>query len=302
MSDPSYGACTSMRAPEPVKEDPANGTGVTANSGDMPTNVSAESDTGEVALPRHAHPYLEPHVAGDFIPFAHRGGTSEWPENTLSAFRHAVGLGYRYLETDVQLTADGHLVAFHDDDLRRTCGRDGRISEMSRTELAAVRVDGREPIPLLVDLFEEFPDSMINIDAKSDATVDPLIDLLRRMNALDRVCIGSFSHRRLMRVRQELGPDVCTSASPREVAQWLTGRVPTGPSCLQVPVKQGPLTVTTAARVERAERAGLPVHVWTIDHPEEIQRLIDIGVHGIMTDQPAVLRSVCEHNSLWRTT
>ncbi len=281
-------------------DEPARGTGVT--SADMPTNASGNGDTDEVAIPRHRHPYLEPHLDGGFIAFAHRGGTSEWPENTLPAFRRAVELGYRYLETDVQSTSDGLLAAFHDDDLRRTCARPGRISEMPWSAVREVLVDGREPIPLLSDLLEEFPEAMINVDAKSDATVEPLVALLRSMKALDRVCIGSFSHRRLTRVRAALGPSVCTSASPREVVAWVTGRIPSGPSCLQVPVRQGPVKVTTAGRVERAERAGLPVHVWTVDHPEDIQRLIDIGVHGVMTDHPAVLRDVCRHNGLWPTT
>ena len=252
--------------------------------------------------PRHDHPYLHPHRDGGFIPFAHRGGTSDWPENTLPAFRHAVSLGYTYLETDVQLTADGHLVAFHDDDLRRTCGVPGRISEMTHRQVADARVDGREPIPLLIDLLEEFPDARINIDAKADATVDPLIATLRRTSSLDRVCVGSFSHRRLTRVRRALGRDVCTSASPREVVSWLLGRVPVGPSCFQVPVSQGPITVTSERTLRLAREAGVPVHVWTIDHPGEIQRLVDLGVHGIMTDEPAVLRTVCEHNGIWSIT
>lgn len=284
---------------ESANNRPAKGTGVTSTSDDMPSNASATSDTGSVVVPRHRHPYLEPHVDGGFIPFAHRGGTSGWPENTLPAFRHAVELGYRYLETDVQLTSDGHLAAFHDDDLLRTCGRVGRISEMTWAELSTVKVDGREPIPRLADLLEEFPDSMINIDAKSDATVEPLVSLLRRTNSLSRVCIGSFNHRRLSRVRGAFGDAVCTSASPREVVEWIAGRVPPGPSCLQVPVSQGPITVTTARRVRRANRFGVPVHVWTIDNPLEIERLIDMGVNGIMTDQPTILRDVCREKGSW---
>jgi len=249
---------------------------------------------------RHPHPYLE--APGGFIPFAHRGGTSEAPENTMPAFRHAVSLGYRYLETDVQLTADGHLVAFHDDDLRRTCATPGRISTMTRAEVARARVGGREPIPLLVELLEEFPTARFNIDAKSDATVDPLIDVLRRTSSLDRVCVGSFSHPRLRRVRRALGSSVCTSASPVEVATWVAGRIPTGPSCLQVPPRQGPLPVLTRRSVRRAADAGLPVHVWTIDDAHVMQELIDIGVNGIMTDRCEVLRSVAVANGLWPLT
>ena len=247
----------------------------------------------------HVHPYLAPHIDGGFIPFAHRGGTSDAPENTIASFRHAVSLGYRYLETDVQLTADGVLVAFHDNDLRRTCGRDARISELPWSEVATARVDGREPIPLLTDLLEEFPTAMINLDAKSDSTVGPLIDILRATAALDRVCVGSFSHRRLRRIRHTLGASVCTSASPPEVVAWVSGRVPKGPSCFQVPVRQGPVAVVTERSVERATAAGRPVHVWTIDQPDEMQRLIDIGVHGIMTDQCHILRNVTRANSLW---
>ena len=250
-------------------------------------------------FPRHEHPFLAPHNDGGFIPFAHRGGTSEAPENTLAAFRHAVGLGYRYLDTDVQLTADGFLVAFHDNDLRRTCGRPGRISELVWSEVATARVDGREPIPLLTELLEEFPDSFLNIDAKADATVEPLIEVLRATAATSRVCIGSFSHRRLRRVRRALGDAVCTSASPVEVAAWVAGRVPEGPSCFQVPVSQGPVRVVTPRTVEQARAAGRPVHVWTIDDRAEMQRLIDLGVHGIMTDRCDALQAVARANLLW---
>jgi glycerophosphoryl diester phosphodiesterase len=254
-----------------------------------------------MTFPHHDHPYLEPHREGGFIPFAHRGGTGVAPENTLAAFRHAVSLGYRYLETDVQLTADGVLVAFHDNDLQRTCGRPGRISDLPWTEVAAARVGGSEPIPLLTDLLEEFPTAMLNIDAKSDATVAPLVQILRATASVRRVCIGSFSHRRLRKVRDAFGRDVCTSASPPEVVAWLAGRVPAGPSCLQVPTAQGPVKVVTEKSVARAAKAGLPVHVWTIDDRHEMQRLIDIGVHGIMTDRCDVLHAVARANSLWST-
>jgi len=221
------------------------------------------------------------------------------PENTLSAFRHAVELGFRYLETDVHATADGRLAAFHDPDLRRTCGRDGSISDLTAGELAAVRVADREPIPMMEELLEEFPDARFNIDAKSDAAVEPLIELLRRTASLDRVCIGSFSHRRLGRIRSAFGEYGCTSASPREVASWVAGRVPNGPDCLQVPMRQGSIPVVTARTVARAKRAGLPLHVWTIDDASTMQNLIDLGVDGIMTDHAPRLREVARANGRW---
>lgn len=235
--------------------------------------------------------------------FAHRGGTSAVPdgppENTLVAFRHAVDLGYRYLETDVHATSDGRLAAFHDPDLQRTCGRAGLISDLSAAELSEVRVDGREPIPMMDELFEEFPDARFNIDAKSEEAVEPLIDLLRRTATLDRVCVGSFSHRRLERIRSAFGEYVCTSASPREVTAWVGGRVPNGPDCLQVPEHQGPLPVVTSRSIGRARSAGLPVHVWTIDDASTMQRLIDLGVDGIMTDHGPRLREVARANGRW---
>lgn len=249
--------------------------------------------------PSHAHPYLAPHLDGQFIAFAHRGGTQDLPENTIPAFRHALDLGYQYLETDVQLTRDGVLVAFHDNDLFRTCGVQGRINEMSWEEVSQARVDGTEPIPLLAELLEEFPQAFINIDSKSDPTVDPLISTLKKFNALARVCIGSFSHRRISRFRSTLGAEVCTSASPLEVTQWVAGIMPTGPSCFQVPVRQGPIRVVSPRTLAAANKAGKPVHVWTIDTAHEMQQLIDLGVDGLMTDQSTILQKVLLSNNLW---
>ena len=244
------------------------------------------------------HPYLD--WPGP-IPFAHRGGASDVPENTMPAFEYAVGLGYRYVETDVQVTADGVLVAFHDNDLRRTCGRPGRISDLPWTDVRTAMVDGRAPIPLLDDLLGEWPELRVNIDCKTDKAVDALVSALRRTNSLHRVAVGAFSDARLRRLRKELGDGVCTTLGPGGVAGLKFGTLRhTAALAAQVPVQQGPLTVTDEKFVRRAHSMGLAVHVWTIDDPAEMHRLLDLGVDGIMTERPEGLRTVFQERGLWQ--
>jgi glycerophosphoryl diester phosphodiesterase len=250
------------------------------------------------------HPYLD--WPGP-IPFAHRGGTSAAPENTLAAFEHAVSVGYRYLETDVHLTADGVLVAFHDADLTRTCGIARFIADLTAAEIAELRVEGREHIPLMSQLFERFPDARFNIDCKSDAAVAALVDLVRSHDALDRICIGAFSHARLLKLRGLLGPRLLTCLSPNEVGSLrVAGRLHgSAPRVAQVPVRYGRptgrrrVTIVTRRFVRSAHRCGVPVHVWTVDDPGEMHRLLDLGVDGIMTDRPEVLRAVLETRGRW---
>lgn len=238
------------------------------------------------------------------LAFAHRGGAGDWPENTMPAFEHAVGLGYRYLETDVHATADGVLLAFHDDRLDRVTDHTGEIATLPHAVVAEARVDGREPIPLLEDLLGAFPEARVNIDPKHDDSVEPLIEVLERTNAVDRVCIGSFSDARLRTLRARLGPGLCTSMGPKEVARLrldaLSGRVhPTPSGCVQVPESFRGVTVTNAAVVRAAHRAGLQVHVWTVDDPDAMVRLLDLGVDGLMTDRPAVLKEVLVDRGQW---
>jgi len=238
------------------------------------------------------------------LAFAHRGGAGDWPENTMPAFEHAVGLGYRYLETDVHATADGVLLAFHDDRLDRVTDRTGEIAALPFSVVAEARVDGREPIPLLEDLLGAFPDARVNIDPKHDDSVEPLIEVLERTAAVDRVCIGAFSDARLRTLRARLGPGLCTSMGPKEVARLrldaISGRVhPTPTGCVQIPESFRGVTVTNAAVVRAAHRAGLQVHVWTVDDPAAMNRLLDLGVDGLMTDHPAVLKEVLTARSQW---
>ncbi|MBK6502883.1 MULTISPECIES: glycerophosphodiester phosphodiesterase family protein [Candidatus Neomicrothrix] len=247
---------------------------------------------------RQPHPYLAlpgPHA------IAHRGGASEAPENTMAAFRHAVRARYPYLETDTHATADGVLVAFHDDHLDRVTDREGPIAELPYSEVAKARVNGQS-IPLLEELLEEFPEQRFNIDAKSDAAGAHLPALLRRTNALARVCLASFSTERLVRLRRELGDKACTAASPREIGQWRAGRVGTGFNVLQVPTTHKSIELVTRRTVARAHRAGVPVHVWTIDDPQEIERLLDLGVDGIITDSLENLTTALDRRGQWHPT
>lgn len=253
-----------------------------------------------------AHPYLDGPLP---IAFAHQGGASEHPENTMPAFDHAYRLGYRYMETDVHASSDGVLFAFHDADLQRTCGQPGLIRDLTAEQVSTMRVAGREPIPRLDELLSTWPDAKFNIDCKSDHALPHLLQRLDRIDVFDRVCIGSFSDARLDAVRERYGPRVCTSMGPRDVAKvrlgtWV-GRTPrfngvATPLAAQVPVRQGPLPIVTKSFVDGAHAAGLQVHVWTIDDPDEMRRLLDLNVDGIMTDRVTALREVIHERGLWR--
>ena len=249
------------------------------------------------------HPYLDNTSP---IAFAHRGGTSAAPENTLRAFSDAVSLGYRYVETDVHATSDGKLVAFHDNDLQRTCGKPWKIEETDWSTLTSARISGTDPIPLLEDLLETWPELRINIDCKSDAAMQPLIDTIRRTKCLDRICVGSFSDKRLRHIRAEFGSGLCTSMGPQEVVRLVirsTSGLPLKPSrpalIAQVPVRQGPIPVVTSKSISRAHRLGIQVHVWTIDDPLRIGQLLDMGVDGIMSDDTRALKDVFVARHLW---
>lgn len=246
-------------------------------------------------------PYLEPAPP---IAFAHRGGAKVDAnlgiENSLAAFTHAYELGYRYMETDVRCSRDGVVYACHDERLGRLLGRDTAIADLDSAEIDRALLGDREPIVRLEDLVHALPEARWNIDVKADDSVDATCDLVERLGILDRICLASFSHRRLVRMRARL-PRVVTSASSREVAQLvLTRRVPAAPLIFQVPVRHGRAPVMTPAFLRRAHRAGKLVHVWTVDDPAEMTRLADLGVDGIMTDRTDLLKDVLLQRGQWK--
>nr|WP_026411181.1 glycerophosphodiester phosphodiesterase [Actinomadura oligospora] len=248
------------------------------------------------------------------IPFAHRGGAGGRPENSLAAFQRAHDLGYRYLETDAHATADGVVVAFHDRTLDRVTDRTGTIAALPYAQVARARIHGTEPIPRLEDLLDAFPDARFNIDLKETSVIGPLARVLHRTKSWDRVCLTSFSTRRLTQMRARLplftDQDVCTSLGPRGVmalraksyggpTDKLVRLASTGVACAQVPYGLGPLPFVTESFVAKAHDLGLKVHAWTVNDPNTMARLIDMGIDGIMTDDLVALRHVLSTRNLW---
>lgn len=278
-----------------------------------PGTGDAFGDTSGVTRPRTGFPYLDAVLdhPGAVLAFAHRGGAYhpeiEGLENSLVAFRHAVELGYTYLETDVHATRDGQLFAFHDAALDRVTEHRGTVADLSSGEVSRALISGREPIPTMAALLEEFPEARFNIDLKSDAAVEPLARLVRATGSYDRVCVGAFSHRRITTFRRLVGTQVATSAGPVEAALFRV--LPTArlvdlavrrhAGALQLPRHRGRLTVVTRGLVRRAHALGLHVHVWTVDDPAEMHELLDLGVDGLMTDRTDLLRDVLVDRGQW---
>jgi glycerophosphoryl diester phosphodiesterase len=267
-----------------------------------------------VTAPTTGFAYLDA-VAGEgggILAFAHRGGAYhpeiEGLENTLAAFKHAVALGYDYLETDVHVTRDGVLLAFHDAVLDRVTDLEGAIADLTFEEVRHALVGGREQVPTLAQLFDEFPRARFNIDLKSGDAAAALAEFIEARAAWDRVLVGSFSLPRLMQFRRLTENRVPTSAAPIEVAvfrlvpsarvaDWLTRR---RVAALQIPHRRGRWTIASAGLVRRAHAARKQVHVWTVDDPAEMRELLDRGVDGLFTDRTDLLKDVLTERGLWR--
>lgn len=249
------------------------------------------------------HPFLDhPHP----IAFAHRGGSLEAEENTMEAFAYAASLGFSYLETDVHLSRDGVVVVHHDESLARMTGEPLRIADLDWADLEKIRTHGGAAIPRAEEVLAAFPAMKINFELKCDLVAGPLAEVIRRANALPRVCVGSFEARRTAAIRDLLGPNLCWSPAQGGVAGiWLAGwglpiRAPAFP-VLQVPVRHKGLAVVTPRFVRAAAARGIDVQVWTVDDAEEMTALLDMGVRGIMTDRPTVLRAVLQARGAWGT-
>ncbi|MER6263076.1 MULTISPECIES: glycerophosphodiester phosphodiesterase [unclassified Streptomyces] len=255
-----------------------------------------------LTTPPLRHPYLD-HPGP--IAFAHRGGAADGLENTVAQFRRAFETGYRYMETDVHVTADGRLVAFHDTTLDRVTDGAGRIADLRWDDVRQARVGGREPVPLFEELLETFPEVRWNVDVKAEPALRPLLDLIERTDAWDRVCVGSFSEARVLRAQRLAGPRLATSFGTRGVLSlrlrsWgLPAAVRRSAVAAQVPEAQSGVPVVDQRFVRAAHARGLQVHVWTVNEPARMHRLLELGVDGIMTDHIDTLREVMEDRGVW---
>ena len=255
-----------------------------------------------------SHPFLTP---GRPRAFAHRGWHLDelaGLENTLAAFTRAVDEGYEYVETDVHATSDGVLVVHHDATLRRVAGHPGVLRQMVWDDLVDVRVRGREPLPRLEEILEALPGVRLNVDLKAPGTLAPMLRLLERDDVAARVAVASTEETRLAVVRARFGDRVVTGVAARSafrlrtrsVLPGLLGRlVPVHGDLAQLPVRLGALPVIDPASVRAAHDMGIEVHVWTVDRPVEMHRLLDLGVDGLMTDRPDLLREVLVDRGAW---
>lgn len=263
-----------------------------------------------------------PYLDRSPIAFAHRGGAALWPENTLVAFRGAIELGFRYIETDLHRTRDGAIVCFHDATLMRTTDGAGRARDLTLAELKRLDAGYRFTrdgvtfpfrgrgltVPTLEEALALHPELCLNVEIKQrqPPMEAALWDAIDRLGARDRLLVAA-EHDPLVHRFRALRPNdrIPTSPGTRGVLRFWVGvrtgahRFETYPfDALQVPVSFRGLTVVDRAFVDAAHAHGVQVHVWTIDEPREMRRLLDLGVDGVMTDRPDRLAEVFRERGL----
>ena len=253
------------------------------------------------------------YFASPFTALAHRGGiTEDAPaevENSLRGFRAAWNYGFTHLETDVHVTSDGTLVAFHDAVLDRVTDAAGRLGDLPWSAVSGARIGGSEPIPTLDELLDALPHARFNIDLKAPSTVPATVELLERTGAHDRVLIGSFHEPTLRRFRRAVSRPVPTAVGVATVVALRFAPYPLAASrllrdsgsVLQVPVRNRGISVLDRRLLELAHATGRHVHAWTVDERDEIERLLDMGVDGIITDRTDVLADVLRERGIWST-
>lgn len=257
-------------------------------------------------MARRTYAYLD---APCPLAFAHRGG-EDGAENGLAAFREAEALGYRYVETDVRTSRDAVPMIFHDADLRRMTGAPSPVSALTARELKQLALPDGGEIPTLEEALDAFADLRFNLDLKDAAAVAPVAEALVRTGARDRVCVTSFSQRRIAQARRRLGPEVATGIGVLGAVGFVAGsllpvpaaRLARSAAVLQLPLTWRGAPVVTRRLLDRAHAAGLQVHVWTLNDARTIDEALDLGVDGVMSDRLELLKAELVKRGAWPPT
>lgn len=225
---------------------------------------------------------------------AHRGLSIGSQENTLAAFASAVEVGAHVLETDVHLSKDGQVIVAHDADLNRVAGIPGLVADFTAQQLADMDLGFGQGFPTLVELLETFPQEKFNIDLKVPSVVDAFVDVIAQLGAVERVLVASFDEATRARAVAQL-PGAVSNATPGYVLEgrlrsWLGlpsqgWNLPRDVKALQIPTTRFGMALVTPSLIRMAHAKGLEVHVWTINEPSDMRRLLDMGVDGIVTDR-----------------
>lgn len=239
------------------------------------------------------HSFLKSKFQG----FVHRGDTSSYIENTLEAFKSAETLGYKYIETDLRETKDGKIITFHDANIKRITGSNITINRSSLSDIRMRRLPKNETIPTIDEVLEELPDSYFNMDLKVSNMEEKVIKKIKSHNALDRICLGSFNSKTIKKINV-LEPKIITSMGLAQVVKYKFFNIKSNSKLIQIPVSWNGIKVITKGFIEKLHNDNLKVHVWTINKENEMQRLIDMGVDGIMTDNAIGLMNVMKKNNL----
>lgn len=271
-----------------------------------------------LAQPAESCPFCA-HAPNRPLVMAHQGGDGLWPSDTMLAFQNSADLGVDVLEMDMHSTADGALVLMHDESLDRTTDGSGLIKEKTLAEIKALDAaydwsldEGQTfpyrgqsvTVPTMEEVFTAFPGMLMNIEIKQaePSIAGPFCQMIRDYGMTEKVMVASFSDQAIREFRAAC-PEVATSAATNEVVNfyvrhrlYAAGTYSPGAQAMQVPEFRSGLRVLTKRFIEDAHDRGMEVHVWTVNEVEDMQRFIEMGVDGIITDYPDRLTGLLGRN------
>ena len=233
-----------------------------------------------------------------FIGLSHRGNSKNFIENSFEAFNSVIQMGYKYIETDLRMTLDGEVIAFHDPNLRRLFNLDLWVKDLTFNEIANLFKEKKCRLLTLEDTLKEFPHVNFNIDLKVKEVIQQSIEIVRDLNAFDRVCFASFhsSHTKKILLNNR---NAIVSMSMKDVALFKFFKIHNKRiKVIQIPIKWKGIKLLTRNLMQEAYKNNLLVHVWTVNDEVTINNLIDIGVNGIITDKPELLMKTMKERDL----
>ena len=233
-----------------------------------------------------------------FIGLSHRGNTKIFVENSFEAFNSVIQLGYKHIETDLRMTLDKEVIAFHDPDLKRLFNLDIKVKDLTFNEIANLFTEKNCSLLTLEDTLKKFPEIHFNIDLKVKEVIKDSIKVVADLNAFDRVCFASFHSSHTERILQN-NKNAIVSMGMKDVALFKLFKIYNkNIKIIQIPLKWKGIKVLTKKFIQKANKNNLLIHVWTINDRKTINNLIDLGVNGIVTDEPELLMEIMKERNL----